>query len=329
MLEEALHARLALPRSLATQRLHLMLGASLSSGTQQVYASRVRKYCKACAQQGLPAFPATEASILSFVAFMSLEGAVNAKSFPQYVAAVLTVNRDLQLPAPHIPLLKAAYKGAHRLQSAQQQEAARGALPASVVAQALELSLQPAAAPSLVLASAGVALAFHAFLRGHSLSSLCLDDLTISNSGYTCVVWDEKTRSHAGQRRQLPGDCTACPALLRLLAVALQLRRQQGASPTDRLFPGGGLDQMLQLVLRTLDLTPPAGVTWSGHSCRKGGASAAAAIGVPLHKLRHRGGWLSDVVFVYIDPDFIASPESFDFFSFLLPVAARPPGARP
>eukprot|EP00873_Tetraselmis_striata_P020102 jgi/Tetstr1/440366/TSEL_028701.t1 len=55
---------------------------------------------------------------------------------------------------------------------------------------------------------------------------------------------------------------------------------------------------------------------------RKGAASAANAIGVPLSHIRHQGGWAtnSDVVLDYIDPNVLPSPGAWFFFGHIAPL---------
>eukprot|EP00873_Tetraselmis_striata_P028435 jgi/Tetstr1/448699/TSEL_035938.t1 len=56
-----------------------------------------------------------------------------------------------------------------------------------------------------------------------------------------------------------------------------------------------------------------ATVVRTSHSLRKGAASAANAIGVPLSHICYQGGWAtnSDVVLDYIDPNVLPSPWFF------------------
>eukprot|EP00873_Tetraselmis_striata_P022550 jgi/Tetstr1/442814/TSEL_030898.t1 len=58
-----------------------------------------------------------------------------------------------------------------------------------------------------------------------------------------------------------------------------------------------------------------------GVSCR-GAASAANAIGVPLSRIRHQGGWAtnSDVVLDYIDPNVLPSLGAWFFFGHIAPL---------
>jgi hypothetical protein len=64
---------------------------------------------------------------------------------------------------------------------------------------------------------------------------------------------------------------------------------------------------------------PPENFTWTGYSLRSGGASAANAIGVPMAKLRHLGGWTKTRTTPedhYIDPNVIATDAGHEFFGF-------------
>eukprot|EP00873_Tetraselmis_striata_P011863 jgi/Tetstr1/432127/TSEL_021584.t1 len=57
------------------------------------------------------------------------------------------------------------------------------------------------------------------------------------------------------------------------------------------------------------------------HVLRKGAASAANAIGVPLSHIRYQGGWAlnSDVVLDYIDPNVLPSLGAWFFFGHIAP----------
>ena len=75
------------------------------------------------------------------------------------------------------------------------------------------------------------------------------------------------------------------------------------------------------MVLDHLGARPPAGEVWSGHSLRKGAATAAHAIGVSIASICHVGGWSikSKAVYDYVDPTCRASAAARRFFGWLLP----------
>ena len=88
-----------------------------------------------------------------------------------------------------------------------------------------------------------------------------------------------------------------------------------------RVLPASAVDSWLQMVLAHFKLQPPAQQSWSGHSLRKGAASAAAAIGVSLDRICFVGGWKIKAATVhdYIDPTCPASAAGRRFFGWLLP----------
>ena len=88
-------------------------------------------------------------------------------------------------------------------------------------------------------------------------------------------------------------------------------------------FPSAQIDEWLKVVLRHLGVAAPRGETWTGHSLRKGAASAADAIGVSIVRICWMGGWTSksNTVRDYIDPTCRARACAAGrrFFGWLLP----------
>ena len=88
---------------------------------------------------------------------------------------------------------------------------------------------------------------------------------------------------------------------------------------------------MIKRVLLCLGVDPPQGeFKFSSRSMRAGAASAAAALNVPLTKIRHLGGWSPDSATperVYIDPTCPPSPAGLRFFGWLLIRGDQLPGA--
>eukprot|EP00873_Tetraselmis_striata_P023192 jgi/Tetstr1/443456/TSEL_031467.t1 len=82
------------------------------------------------------------------------------------------------------------------------------------------------------------------------------------------------------------------------------------------------MSDRLSTSVRLVGAAPPAGTSWISHSLRKGAASAANAIGVPLSHIRYQGGWAtnSDVVLDYIDPNVLPSPGAWFFFGHIAPL---------
>jgi hypothetical protein len=78
----------------------------------------------------------------------------------------------------------------------------------------------------------------------------------------------------------------------------------------------------LTKLLQVLDIHPPPGVKWTGHSIRGGAASAALAIGVSLPAICRWGIWVAlDSVMRYLDPLVPRSREALLFFAHLVRAA--------
>ena len=123
------------------------------------------------------------------------------------------------------------------------------------------------------------------------------------------------------------------PGLEALLAKWERLRDLSGRRPDDASYyalpgerhapPSTAIDSWLKAILAYFALEPPAHESWSGHSLRKGAASAAASIGVSLDRICYCGGWkiTSAAVHDYIDPTCPASAAGRRFYGWLLPSA--------
>jgi hypothetical protein len=91
----------------------------------------------------------------------------------------------------------------------------------------------------------------------------------------------------------------------------------------------GTITKYLRECLTQLSISPPPRVSWSSHSLRIGAASEAAAIHIPLYRIRIWGDWSpSSKTFelTYLDAIFIATQKSFYFFGHLLGQNLAPSG---
>ena len=81
----------------------------------------------------------------------------------------------------------------------------------------------------------------------------------------------------------------------------------------------GVITEWLLLLLIELDIPTPPGVKWTGHSLRRGGASAAHVIGVSIAVIMSWGLWKSLAsALLYIDVSVRPSSEALFFFGQLL-----------
>eukprot|EP00873_Tetraselmis_striata_P037473 jgi/Tetstr1/457737/TSEL_044282.t1 len=84
----------------------------------------------------------------------------------------------------------------------------------------------------------------------------------------------------------------------------------------------GRLSQFAEFCHDSENISPLEATTATVVRLRKGAASAANAIGVPLSHIRYQGGWAtnSDVVLDYIDPNVLPSPGAWFFFGHIAPL---------
>ena len=82
----------------------------------------------------------------------------------------------------------------------------------------------------------------------------------------------------------------------------------------------------LQESCSLLGAAPPPGESWQSHSLRSGAASAAAAVGVDLFRIRYYGGWARDsgAVFNYVHPTVQPDDAARVFFGWLTAGGAQP-----
>eukprot|EP00873_Tetraselmis_striata_P033137 jgi/Tetstr1/453401/TSEL_040383.t1 len=85
------------------------------------------------------------------------------------------------------------------------------------------------------------------------------------------------------------------------------------------------LSQFAEFCHESENISPLEATTATVVRLRKGAASAANAIGVPLSHIRYQGGWAtnSDVVLDYIDPNDLPSPGAWFFFGHIAPLGTQ------
>ena len=74
------------------------------------------------------------------------------------------------------------------------------------------------------------------------------------------------------------------------------------------------------MALRATKQSPPTGFSWTSHSLRKGAASLANAIKVPINDIRYAGGWSTNSTVLeskYIDFAMARSKAAYIFFGHL------------
>eukprot|EP00873_Tetraselmis_striata_P044826 jgi/Tetstr1/465090/TSEL_009818.t1 len=178
---------------------------------------------------------------------------------------------------------------------------------------------------------------FMFFARGLIGVSCRVRDVHVDDYNITMQVYREKGR--AGRRgpddmRVLLLPVSKHPRVARLLhhfidtiqyvplvTVALAETNFWAVTPSEQSKPwtAATMSDWLSTAVRLVGAAPPAGTSWTSHSLRKGAASAANAIGVPLSHIRYQGTptfFLLD----YIDPNVLPSPGAWFFFGHIAPL---------
>jgi len=278
--------------------------------------------------------------VYEYLAFLSLEGAVQPKYWLQYVAVITGMHKDLGLPTPWMEsgLCSAFAKSASKLATkAAVEHPSRKPLLAKHVLQFLKAAIFTSDI-KVIRGVVAVTLAFLTFIRGASVMQLAMGDVQISGIGIGVRVWDEKTRKGSGVARSISIDFAACRLMEQ---VVLQFSKMQAtmfqpAQPQGFLqllgqaFPlkEGILNDCMQLCVATVGLDSVYGPALKGHSCRSGGVSALHAIGGSLPLAAARGGWqsLATIFEQYLSFEVLPSMEAFQLLGFLLPPTLQQQG---
>ena len=318
-------------------RLAEVLGAALTEGTAEGYASKFVRFAEWCeAQPDRPCpLPATTDTVLRWLAGDVCSGSrVQAKSLQPYLSAINTLHADLELAEPAVGRRIRRFRQGLGHLLARGRGAQRTYLPASAVERAhlyaLKMTDAELATPAgrrLLQAIVAVVFTFCVFARGGSGAALRSCDVRPSAAGLHVTLAKEKTRHCESVSRVLTLNVDAIPRLGELLARWEAVRGDVAddasyyALAGQVSFPATQIDDWLKMVLSHLGIAAPRGELWSGHSLRKGAASAADALGVSMARICHMGGWSSRSATVrdYIDPTCPSSAAGRRYFGWLLP----------
>ena len=310
------------------------IARSLADTTAINYGRHLDRFVRWCGNQpDTPqAIPASTSTVLRWLAGdVTMGGRVAAASLQPYLSALNRVHRDLDFSEPALGHLVQQYRrGLAHTQADQGRAPRRVYLPPPIaerlLCEVLTASVAHAASVHRLREATAVIVTFCLFARGGTGSQLCVEHVRRSAAGTTFTLDHEKGKRVEGTARTLTIPPGAIPGLEELLErweiTRGELRPGQCyfALPGEKLrFPPSQIDTWLSNSLAHLDVQPPAGEKWTGHSLRKGAASGAAAIDVALHKICYAGGWSikSKAVFDYIDPTCPASSACHRFFGWL------------
>jgi len=282
----------------SVMRLVHVLGGKLSANTWRSYNSIFAQFVKFCVSQDLQCLPASQATALRWAMQLASQGTVRASTSGPYFAAVNTFHELVGFEKPCVGTVLSAFRKAWvRMQlplalDSDAIERRAPVCPASVALQWYQALDGLPASSELFRPLLFSCLAFRTFLRPATLLSArdavleCSRDSRVLR--FTATSW--KTQLHSQAVMPVVSvDVTAQP----VLQAALQMWLATKPTSTALLWHGGFSTQQAAawFVTSVTTVAPQMLGSLSLYSCRRGGASAAAAIGVSLDVIEAAGGW--------------------------------------
>jgi len=279
--------------------------ASLAPSTRKAYSAAWSAFESFCTANRLLALPASASTVAEWLAWRSHAG--GGGSARRDVAAVRDMHILRRLPDPTTDSwLQRVVQGALRLAaSTRPARAPRDALPRHVVDALLTLvpaSGTQSASSALALRDAAViSLGLSLMRRAGELAALRIDDIHVHDGQQAVVCIRRSKTDQLGRGLDLPVTGPPVTLLTRWLQV-----RHLLVPRSPHLFvstTGAPLTTAAigSIVKRAAALAGLEG-SFSAHSLRIGGASAALAAGSSLSQIQAIGGWSSDSVLRYLRP---------------------------
>ncbi|KAK3237947.1 hypothetical protein CYMTET_52011 [Cymbomonas tetramitiformis] len=315
---------------------------ALLDTTMSNYGPKARRFILFCEQHQRPWLPASEATVLLYIAALLKDGGIKSASLQPYLSAINNYHEDLRFPGPAKGRsVTRAVKGMATIQAelAVQEEnieTQRTWLPAAHVRRVHEaaLKLTPRSPEELRLlrAFAYVVVAFVTFGRPHTGTSLSRQHVHCGDSEFSVVLLKEKGRRHRLVKRRLCIPWKGV-ALLQELIEHWEFHRDMAWNSSEKTqpdaywllpkdpknFKASVANDWIGLALCELDCRPPEGGHFSAHSTRKGATTCARAVGVAMEKVCFFGGWsqFSSAVQHYIDPTALRDTDMDYYFAWL------------
>lgn len=312
----------------------LTLGQSSSS--RSTIISKFKKFWRYTATIGIHPLPVQEERLLPYIRWLRDGQEISVLSAPQYLSAVYSVARwfgvtvDKTCPQLITQLMHtwkvAAVDTTARVQAVPFPSKLLFLIKGTFTVSPLR-DLDINKLRILVL----FWFSFIFFSRADSAFGVYRADVAINQNFITFTeARFKRKRTEQLKTRVRTANCTACPTFLQAFQHYLLLRdskwhEQMSSSLLLWQLPGeaepkaGVLRSSLRMATSFWPaLVPPQ--LYSGHSLRRGAASAVLAVGVPLERICWWGGWSfsSASVFEYLDFAVEASVEDNLMFSWMV-----------
>ena len=308
-----------------------VMAARLAPSTWQSYSSVFGQFVAFCVAHSLPFLPATEAVGLLWLVHLAKRGTVQADTAGPYFSGVNTVHELLGMPKPCVGMPFDAFKrGWVRSQRVLVEEDNNNILACpAAVAQAWYMGLGSLGTNNALLKQVlFCVLAFRLFLRPASLLAIvhplvvCVDGKWI----FRYKPEEYKTRkTTVGSLPVMSLDLTPFPLLREALQKYLRGLKGQAMWGTSRVTTAQAAGWFTAVLA---EFSPGVMGQLTLYSCRRGGASAARAVGVPLYLIELMGGWARGSVAMrsrYFDMSVTADEAArFWFAGMVQPAVAGP-----
>ena len=279
-----------------------LLQAGHRPATRVSYMSKFRGFLLYCAAHDREPLPASTSTIVGYILWEQQRAKLAPPSLDKYLSAVKAVHVVAGLPDPlaHY-LVRLARFGfcAGALERADGLRPQRLPLPAAWVLAVVDFGLA-ATDPYLRLQAAGLTLAYLLFNRPGAAACVRAQDLRFTNTAMEAQRVDFKMAVRTGRERHTfsvpyngSGKSDRPIVLLRRVLAehhgarrhpAAMLFADPAAPPTLRIFHLAArvTGRWLARLREAVPLRTPLGGVYQGHSVRKGAASEAYALGVPV-----------------------------------------------
>jgi hypothetical protein len=298
-----------------------LLSQGRRPATVASYAGKFDRFFSFCVQvqiergfAPLCPMPASESTVLLYLGWLFHEGRVHAASLQPYLSAINQMHIDFGFPAPalghDVRLARRAFgneEGASTLETTR-----RGAFPASAVFKILHLGLMTSC-PHTLRRCACIVTQFVWFCRGDTSMLLRRAHISLRAEGI-CINERTKTisRHHAAPTLRESDSSTDAGSLVLRLLLRWELEHPHAPEDlfwslkTDTYSASAWSSSLVSLWLQELTailgILPPAGVSWSSHALRSGGASSAFAVGVQPLVIARFGCWKTqEMLMTYVD----------------------------
>lgn len=293
------------------------LGKTYAPSTQRTYRSHRDSYLKFCAATGVAPVPATTETLCRYVAMLSRS--LKFSSVKQYMNVIRLLHLEWGLPNPvHNNFrLDSVLRGVRR----DRGDAVTRKLPITPeLLRKMLYNLNLNVPADCVVWAASLLMFFAMLRRSNVLSSanvfdpaksLCRSDISVQSWGLLVEIRHTKTIQYRERSLQIPLPRIRGNSLCPVQAIALAFEKTAGASLGGPAFviPRGSEFTPLSpanFVSRVRSLLTQCGVDaskYAGHSFRRGGASWAYAVGLPVDTIRILGDWRSQAYTAYLVPD--------------------------